>query len=288
MKNFVEWLVARRYRMVLAAAAFALLPALGILGQAVVILAVLIHGLREGILVAAIATALMTLPALFAGTNATAMLLFALVNWVPAVALAAVLERSRSLSLTAQVATIAVAAVVALFFVFGAPVESWRIVLDEYIAAMAERIGEVPDGLVTELSRIMTGTIGAFALLSSMAAVFIGRWWQSILTRPGAFSSEFRDLRMGLIVGLVAGVVFVAAALTRVTLLENLTLVLVSGFLVHGLAVLHSIAAAGTGSFWLVAVYVLLVVAIPFAELAVAGLGFIDNWFDLRSRVQRR
>jgi len=288
LTGFVEWLVARHYRMILMAAALALLPPLGVVGQAVVVLAVLTQGLATGIFVAAVATALMTVPAFISGTQPAALLVLALVNWLPALGLAAVLERTRSLSLTVQVATVVMMAATIVYFMTGSPVDTWHGVLNEYIAAMGDRIPEVPAGFVPAVSRIMTGLLAAMTVLSSMLAVFIGRWWQSRLSNPGAFGSEFRGLRMGTVMGLVAGLVFIAAALTKITLLENLTLVLMTGFLLHGLAVTHTIAAAGIGSLFLPAIYVLIVVGMPYAEVALAGLGFVDNWFDLRSRVTRR
>ncbi|MBT8135899.1 MAG: hypothetical protein KJO54_02670 [Gammaproteobacteria bacterium] len=288
MKGFVEWLVARRYRMVLAATALALLPPLGIVAQGVVVLAVLMRGLGEGILIAVLASVLMLIPAAATGAALEPLLLVAAANWLPALLLAAVLERSRSLSLTTQTGLVAICALVILFYAIGSPAESWYGILQQYVAAMGQRIGNVPDEVLVASSRIMTGIVGALTLLSSVAAVYIARWWQSLMTRPGAFGEEFRALRMGWVLGVVAGVVFIAAAVTRFALLENLTLVLVSGFMLHGLAVMHSISIAGLGSFWLAAVYILLIVAMPFAELALAGLGFVDNWFNLRARLPRR
>lgn len=273
------------------------LVGLAVIAQAVVVLAVLTRGVRFGVMVAVLATALITVPAFIGAGGASAVsiqpatyMLVGIVNLLPAVGLAAVLESSRSLSLTMQVATIVIVAAVVLFFVTGSPVEAWQGLFNHVIAAMGESSPEVPDGFVAAVSRIMTGMFGAITLLTSMLAVFIGRWWQSVLSNPGAFGKEFRTLRMGTVVGVLAGLVFISAALTKMTLLENLTLILVSAFMVHGLSVIHVIASAGVGvgNFWLIAVYGLLVVAMPFAQLAVAGLGFLDNWFDFRSRVARR
>lgn len=299
MKTFVTWLTARQYRMVILTAA-TMLPPFGLIGmavvaQAVVVLAVLTRGVRTGVMIALFATALITLPALIGGISASAMsikpatyMLIGMMNLLPAVGLAAVLDKSRSLSLTIQVATVVVVAATVLFFVVGSPVETWQNVFNGVLAAMGDSRPEVPEGFVPAASRIMTGMFGAVTLLTSMLAIFIGRWWHAILSNPGGFGREFRTLRMGTVVGLLAGVVFVLAALTKITLLENLTLVLVSAFMLHGLSVMHVVASAGVGSFWLVAVYGLMVVAMPFAQLAIAGLGFLDNWFDLRSRVVRR
>ena len=299
MKSFVTWLTARQYRMVILTAA-AMLPPMSMLGlaviaQAVVVLAVLLRGVQAGLIVAVLASVLITIPALVSGSDAVAIsgrpiiyLLVGLVNLLPAIGLAAILRHSRSLSLTIQIATIVIAAIVVLLFAVGSPVEVWQGLFAKVIGTMGDSAPELPEGFVSELSRIMTGMFGAITLLTSMLAVFIGRWWQAILSSPGAFGHEFKALRMGNVVGLIASVVFVLAALTKITLLENLTLVLVTAFLLHGLSVMHFVAGGAAGNFWLVAVYALMIVAMPFAQLVLAGLGFLDNWFDLRSRVARR
>ncbi len=290
MNGFVEWLVARQFRLALVAAALVLvavmnplLSPLSLLGQAVVALAVLTRGPADGIAVAVLATLMLVLPQLFGG-QPEVMTVVAVAHWLPALALAVLLERSRSLSLVAQAATVVIAATVALVFLLGGPVSFWQDLLSTQIEAQG---AQVAPAVVDEASRIATGLLGGVTLLTSLGAVFIARWWQASIREPGAFGREFRALRMGVVVGVVTGLVFVAAGLTRLTVLENLTLVLVTGFLLQGLAVTHVIAAV-SGSFWLVAVYVLLIVAMPAAVPAVAGLGFVDNWFDLKSRLLRR
>lgn len=290
MNGFVEWLVARQFRLALVAAALVLvavmnplLSPLSLLGQAVVALAVLTRGPADGIAVAVLATLMLVLPQLFGG-QPEVMTVVAVAHWLPALALAVLLERSRSLSLVAQAATVVIAATVALVFLLGGPVSFWQDLLSTQIEAQG---AQVAPAVVDESSRIATGLLGGVTLLTSLGAVFIARWWQASIREPGAFGREFRALRMGVVVGVVTGLVFVAAGLTRLTVLENLTLVLVTGFLLQGLAVTHVIAAV-SGSFWLVAVYVLLIVAMPAAVPAVAGLGFVDNWFDLKSRLLRR
>ena len=59
--------------------------------------------------------------------------------------------------------------------------------------------------------------------------------------------------------------------------------------LLQGLAVAHGVRhSLGAGVGWLVALYVLLVVAMPYAEVLVSGLGLADLWLDVRGRVARR
>lgn len=288
MKGFVEWLAARRYRMILLAAALVLVPGIGIVGQAVVAFAVLRRGMREGALIALGATVLIVVALSAAGGEPATRAAIVVFSWVPVFALAGLLRATRSLSLTVQSATIAVLSLVAFVFVFGDPVSSARELLTAYAT---EVVGQLSDDAVRALSLVLTGTVGAVTLLVSLGALFIGRAWQAAMHRPGGFGLEFRELRLGTVLLAIASVVFVAAGLSGLTVLQNLTLVLLSAYLLQGLAVVHAFVAAtasGLGTLWLAATYVALVVLMQFAVPALAGLGFLDSWFNFRSRLGGR
>lgn len=288
MKGFVEWLAARRYRMILLAAALVLVPGIGIVGQAVVAFAVLWRGTGEGALIAIAATALIVVALSIAGGEPATRSVVVILSWLPVFALAALLRSSRSLSLTVQTATVVVATLVTLVFLFGDPVSSAREFLTVYAA---EVVGQLSEDAIVALSHILTGALGAVALLVSLGALFIGRAWQASVHRPGGFSLEFRDLRLGTVVLGIASVVFVTAGLSGLPVLQNLTLVLLSAYLLQGLAVVHAFVASttsGLGTLWLASTYLALIVLMQFAVPAVAGLGFLDSWFNFRSRLADR
>lgn len=272
-------------RLALVTAVLSLLPLLGILGQGLVVTVVLMRGVAEAVWVAVLASVFIAVPVLLAGGTPVPLVMFTLLSWIPVIALGGLLRQTRSLSLVAQVATVAVVALVAVSFLVADPVSSWRQVLVDYASAMPAQVQQIPDAPAV-LSEIMTGTLGLVVLLGTLGSLFIGRWWQAVVQRPGAFGAEFRQLRLGIVLALLAGLVFVGSGLTANTLLTNMTLVLAGAFAVHGLAVAHALAAAsGSGGFWLVAVYILFVVAAPLVSLALASIGFADSWFDFRKRL---
>ena len=97
---------------------------------------------------------------------------------------------------------------------------------------------------------------GTFVTLA--ASVLLGRWWESML-RGGGFAAEFRELRMGRVLAVALAAVLGVYLLTHAVVLESVICVLVAGFVLQGLAVLHTAAAAqGTHVGWLVALYVAL------------------------------
>ena len=285
MKVLLQWVVARGYRMALIAAVLSLLPLFSLLAQSLVVLAVLVHGFREGLLVAMVVTGVTVLPAVSTGVVSAGLVGIPVLVIGLVLGLAVVLQRSRSLSLTVQVATVAAAAAVGLSYLLGDPPAYWGSIIAESARLMPEQFGQ----LQPRVSEIATGAAGMVALLGTAVAVFIGRWWQSVLERPGAFGAEFRTLRLGIVMAALTSIVFVVAGITGMAPMTNITLVLVAAYLLQGLAVLHTVvASSATGSFWLVSVYALLILALPFAELAVAGIGFVDSWFNFRSRLRSR
>lgn len=288
MKGFVEWLAARRYRMILLAAALVLIPGVGIVGQAIVAFAVLRRGPAEGLFIAVAASALIVVALTLAGGAPPMRAGFVVLTWLPALALGALLRATRSLSLTVQISTVVVLVAVVAAFVFGDPVSGGR----EFLARFgAEVTGELSPEAIAAVSLILTGALGAAGLLVSLGALFIGRAWQAAIDRPGGFGAEFRQLRLGKVVLAVASVVFVVAGVSGLPMLQNLTLVLLSAYLLQGLAVAHAFVATtagGLGTLWLGAIYVALVMLMQFAVPVVAGVGFLDSWFNFRSRLAHR
>lgn len=291
MKGFAEWLAQRRYRMILLAAALVRVPILGIIGQAIIAFAVLRRGAAEGLMTALAASALIVLTLSLAGGNPAGHFVVVLLSWLPAFGLAVLLRKSQSLSLTVQAATVVSMVAVGLVFAFSDPVHVAQDLLTRYMAEVGDRVGPMSEAAIIAWSQVLTGMIAAVALLASVGAVFIGRWWQAALHRPGGFGSEFRQLRLGMVVCALASVVFVAAGLSGLAWLQNVTLVLLSAYMLQGLAVTHAFigaAGSGYGTVWLAAVYLSLLLAIQFAVPAIAGLGFLDSWFNFRSRLARR
>ena len=69
----------------------------------------------------------------------------------------------------------------------------------------------------------------------------------------------------------------------------ELLLLLTPLYLLQGVAVTHALAVAFRAKrVWLVGFYALLVLAMPHAELLVAGLGLADIWVNVRAKIQAR
>ena len=133
----------------------------------------------------------------------------------------------------------------------------------------------------------MTGALLTTLVLSAAIAVLIGRYWQARLFQVGS-PQEFHQLRLGT---LAAGIGLVIVALAQFVgglagqWLVNAAMVVLSVFLFQGLAIGHQLAGrAPNGQPWVVALYIVLLFTLPYGAIAIAMLGILDNWIDIRRR----
>lgn len=298
MQSLAGFAMRGRSQAALVAAGSAVLslalPLVALISSAVVALATLRQGPREGALVMGIAglgSAALAWLALGAPWPALG---FVLVLWVPLWGLALTLRATGNLALVVQAAALmGLLILLGIYLVVGDPAAHWITLMEPL------RAGLVEGGVVTEptsrvlvetLAKWMTGAFVASLYAQFLLALFIGRWWQGVLFNPGGFGAEFCELRLHPALG------WLALALLAVQVMQpaavwsyDLLMLLVPLLLFQGLAVVHGVRVAlGAGIGWLIALYVSLVVILPYVAGLVCVLGLSDLWLDLRRRVARR
>ena len=303
MRGLASHILRGRMPAILTVAALAVLAlAVPLLGWPLtwfsaggVALVTLQQGAREGGIVVAGATALVgVLGMLFGAPGLAPALLVGL--WLPIWVAAAATGASRSLALGLMICSlIGVLIVLGVWVVLDDPVRWWQNYIHEALLPVLEQAGILADmpadfeARLNETARIMTGAMAASGTFGLSLGLVIGRWWQSVVTRPGAFGEEFRRLRLGRIVSLlmlavVLGAAFLPAALALP--LVNLVPVLAVPFLMQGLALIHVILGRRPQDRgWLIGFYVLLVLFMPWSLVFVAVLGWLDNGLDFRARL---
>jgi len=287
-----------RSQATLVAAVFAVLsliaPLVGLLSSAVIALVTLRKGAQEGLIVdafAGFASGLLVFAALGSPQPAVG---FVLILWLPVWVLGLVLRQTRSLSLTVEVAALFGLLVAAgIRLLIGDPVAHWMELLEPVRLSLVKSSvidAVVSERLAAQAARWMTGAFAATFYSQLLLALFIGRWWQALLYNPGGFGAEFRALRMH------PGVAYPALGLAVAALLldgamwaTDLLLLSAPLFFLQGMAIVHGLAHTySTHRGWLVGFYGLLLLAMPYAEMLVAGFGFLDSWVDLRTRLAGR
>ena len=122
-------------------------------------------------------------------------------------------------------------------------------------------------------------------VLQGMLALFLARWLQTSPAHQGIFGAEFRQLRLGVVLGGAGGLVVVLALFTQPLLIDDLRSVFIAALTLVGLAALHRAVVSGKlRRAWLWFTYIMLGLVVTAAPMviALAGWGFVDNW--LRSQ----
>ena len=270
---------------------------LSYVGAAALALYSLHSGAKSGLLVllgALLATALLGQLLMHQGsTLAVASLLL----WLPVWIAALVLRATVSLAMAMLVLTgLAMLGVLVVFVLFGDPAPWWKQLLqgmvDSLVKAQPE-LGEVSGSLsdfVAQTAPLMTGAVAAGLGFAALTSLMLGRWWQSLLVKPGALRTEFYALRLNGALSLV-GIATVALAAVKLGVVSALAtqwaLIAMVVFFFVGLAVLHAtLANLKAAKAWLIAAYILMSL-LPQAMLMVVITGLLDPWMDLRRRTAR-
>lgn len=298
MQSLASFTMRGRSQATLVAAVSAMLslivPLVGLISSAAIALVTLRKGADEGLVVGAFAGFAGGLLAFTALGSPLPAVGFVLMLWLPVWVLGLVLRQTRSLALTVQVAALFGLLVVAGIRLFAAdPATYWVELLEPVRRSLVGSSvidATVSERLVVQAARWMTGAFAATFCFQLLLALLIGRWWQALLYNPGGFGAEFRALRMR------SEVAYSALGLAAVVLLSDgamwateLLLLLAPLFFLQGVAIVHNLAHAYSAHRgWLIGFYGLLLLVMPYAEILVAGFGFLDNWVDLRTRVAAR
>jgi len=209
--------------------------------------------------------------------------------WVGALLAGGVLRHYRSVDLAVQLVVVLTLLGILLAGVLIPDSQAyWQPILEALIkSAGLPQVGGLPDGWLAIVAGLMNGVIGASLLSTVLLAVMLGLWLDRDVA-DGDWRRQFLELRLGRV--LSAGVaVAVAVTLAGYTSLGGgALLVLGTGFMAQGLAIVHWTAdhRAWPG-IWPLALYAPLLLGAPPAGLlllALAVAGLVDNGFSLRRR----
>jgi len=130
----------------------------------------------------------------------------------------------------------------------------------------------------------LLGVSGYVIALTSVIALVLGRWWQSMLYNPGGFKLEFHQLRFSVTTSII---ILIGILLSEVVLHDysSWSSLLSLPLMLSGIALLHySVAFFQLSSNWLFVFYLALLFLSPMSIMLV-GMGVLDSIFNIRSRL---
>jgi hypothetical protein len=290
VQPIATWLVARPQNGVLGLAGTLLLPLSPVISGLVMTLLVLQHGLKVPALQATAAATLMAAIALLVSVPVGQILLNAGSTWLPALVLAMMVRRWRSLALALQVSAIlAIVTTLAFFVVLGDPTDYWNGVITSLVQVFRDNnLMEQADLLLDRQADIapqMTMLFVFFSWSLYVLVLLLGyALYQCLPGQEGVFG-RFRDLNFGRVLASILAVTSVLALFTGAAWLQNVAFVVFTIFWIQGLAWLHWLRAHGRlPVFVLIAAYALLPVLNVVLIVAFAVVGYTDAWFDYRAK----
>ena len=300
MKALITWVMKGRTQAIMATAVSGMLALMitpmALISAALVVLATLRNGAREGLVVVLSAGfAIAGLGGLIFNMP-LAMAIMGLVLWLPAWGSGLLLGQSRSLSKTIEIlAMAAIGLVVAQYLLLGDPNAYWDGLITEYMKLQFDT-AVVPEAdqqaLATAIAGWMPGGVAASWLSSSSVAVFIALWMQAKLNQSNEFGQAFRAFAVSRVWLWLVPITLLPSLLSDQgpTLLGQLYLVGTTLFLLQGLSVAHAwVHQKGESKRgWIYGLYFVLFVGLPYSVTAIAAAGFADGWLNFRAKIQSK
>jgi hypothetical protein len=285
-----------RWQAAIATALFSIaalmLPPLSYIASGVIVLSTLRMGPKEGTKVVLASFILLTLISGLLLDKLLISSLFLVSSWLPVLAVTLVLGYTRSLAASMLTATgLAITCVFGTYLFVSNPAEWWQQLMAPFIDSVSQQDGwqfsqAETQAVVASLSSLMTGIVAAGVSINAMLGLLIGRAWQASLYNPGGFASEFYQLRLGkaaAIMTVVTMAVSVSPLSTSLIVITECLPILLSVFALQGLAVAHAIVKQqNKRTFWLVAIYVLLILMMPQMVGLLAVIGVLEQWLNFR------
>lgn len=132
-----------------------------------------------------------------------------------------------------------------------------------------------------------TFVLGLFAWLigfTAVCALFVSRWWQSLVFNPGGFQKEFHEFRLDQTVALILIALVIAGVSLPIAYRPWVELVSLP-LLIAGMALVHSsVKMMSMGVHWHGLMYFGLLFVGPTGTVLI-GLGLADSILNLRSRL---
>lgn len=292
MKKLGEYLLAKDAHAIIVAFICALLPLfylpVGFIAAVIVGFVTLNKGSKAGFWVIAwVALPAIATLALRRVGAFDVLLLRCFAVW----GLAILLQKHRSWGLVLElVATIGVITIVALHFIFPNLHQWWVNQLTDYLneigKASSFKSGITPGSLVKRISPFATGLVSFFFVSGVILELALASFWQSIIVPTVSFGKQFIQTRIGKF-SAMASILLLILALLEVTVAIDALPLVIFPFFVAGISLIHFLTRLKEAMLGVIIVMYIGIIFLPiFFISALAAIGFIDSWIDIRKRLQ--
>ncbi|MEZ5561911.1 MAG: hypothetical protein R3F27_03020 [Gammaproteobacteria bacterium] len=288
MSRLASWLRSNRRSRIFLMAGTLLLPLLNLLSGAVVAMSAATLGWWSTLTDCLVGIAILVVLLAISGGPWDSAVVGALTMWAGALLGGHLLGRTGSFDLAVQVlVAVAVVAVFVISLMLPDARSYWLPILEQLIrsAGLPQNEG-LPEDWLGRVAALMYGVIGASVLMSVLIALLLGGSLAASAEGHTGWRQQVLQLRLGraLTVAVLPGLAALGMGLGDAG--AGVLLVLATGFVAQGLAVVHWTADhRGWPRFWSVVLYGPLMLSPSLAGLLLVGLmaaGILDNVISLR------
>jgi hypothetical protein len=287
MSRLAIWLSSNRRSRIFLIAGTLLLPLVNVLSGAVVAMTAATLGWRVALTDCLAGVGILVVLLALSGGPWDSAVVGALTMWAGTLLGGHLLGRTGSFDLAVQL-LVAVAALVVFVASLMLPDARsyWLPILEQLIrtAGLPQSEG-LPVDWLGRLAALMYGVIGASVLMSVLIALLLGGSMAATADRVG-WRQQVLRLRLGRVLTVLMLVGLAAIGIGLRDAVSGVLLVLATGFVAQGLAVIHWTADyRGWPRFWSIVIYGPLMLSPSLAGLLLVGLvttGMLDNLISLR------
>lgn len=288
MQRIATWLVARPHNAVLGLVVSLLLPASPLTSGAILVLLLLAQDTKLALIEAMIAAAVLAIVSLVLEESLSATIALMAGIWIPVALLTALLNSTQSLTLTVQVSVIfAVLTMIGFQIVVNDPVAFWTPFLTVW-SEIAAQNGLTELGIESISANALSVSAVVVYWMIVTAGLLIGYSMYRHLPDETDNFGRFRELNLGRVIAFALVVASTLAILIDAVWIQNFAFVLFAAFIMQGLALTHWLRAEkGLPIVALISVYALVLVPVLQAlpAVALALIGYLDAWFNIRRRL---
>jgi len=266
-----------------------IIPFVSLLSGAIVSLLILTQGFQSGLRVVVLTVLGLSLMTWLSTGTPLVGLMIGVVQWLPMIVLAEVLRRTQSFSMVIIVGMVLGSIAVLLQFYLWPDLDLfWRSTIEEMFNQSEQ--GDQYTALQPAIEQIVHWMLLLFvaAMISTyVSTLMIGRWFQAKLLESDGYKKEFYEIKLGKTSALISALIILASGFAGLDWLIGVAIVLASGFLFQGLAVVHERMNRSARKGLLNGLFYLLLFVFPHAVALTAGVGIIDNWLNFRKGGQK-
>lgn len=261
-------------------------PFVSLLSGAIVSLIILTQGLKSGlrvIVLSVIATSAMTW--LTMGSPMVGIMV-GLVQWLPMVVLAELLRKTQSLSVVILFSLVLGVIAASMQFFFWPDLGLlWQDMVKQFLieSNQAARYDELSLAIEQLVQLFLVFIVGVM-VSTYISTLMFGRWLQAKLVDSPGYNKEFYGIKLGKKAGLIAVLAVAVSAVVATDYLVAVAIVIGSGFLFQGLAVVHVRANRSSRKVLFIVLFYFLLLVFPHVVALTTFVGIIDNWFDFRGK----